>query len=202
MKNDVISVFGKKGYGKTTFIKKYLLPKYQKKIILDTMEEYHNDKSLVTGSALETVEIVEYMLEQEKDFTIVQQSSFNEYEQLLDVVIQIPELTLVIDEIDKFGEPNSIHPALKELYNTARHYQINLIGASRRPNQVNRIITSQSDLIIIFHTSEPSDLIYYKHYISKEIIERIRNLKKYEYLWYGDDEIALKLGLTPTKELN
>lgn len=203
MQNDIITVLGQKGYGKTTFLKKILIPEYERVIILDTMHEYHDlPGSVVSESGIETVEIMEMFSENEKgQYIIVQQSNFSEYNKILDVITDFRDITLVIDEVDKFAEPNSIHPSLKELYNTARHYEIDLIAASRRPNQVNRIITSQTDLFIIFHTHEPNDLVYYKNFISRQVIEPVKSLGRFEYHWYGDIELSKKFNLEEKRKL-
>lgn len=209
-KSEFITVFGRTGYGKTYLIKNNFLKHYKRIIIFDTMNEYKTESGIDILSVPDFENTINSLIEYDTQSFCLRVSSknFEDYCQILDTVVtnEFQNITLVIDEIDKFASPSSIEASVNNLYNVGRHYEVDIISASRRPNQVHRIITSQSHLLVLFHTNEPRDLAYIREYANKETANAVKGLKRYEYVTYGDQDISSKLGLKPqnisdTKEI-
>lgn len=198
-KNEFVTVFGRTGYGKTYLIRNILLKHYRRMIIFDTMDEYLTESGIDILSVSDFENTIKTLISHDtQDFCLrVSSKKFTDYCDILDIVVnnQFRNITLVIDEIDKFASPSSIEASVNNLYNVGRHFEVNVIAASRRPNQVHRIITSQSHLLILFHTNEPRDLAYIREYANKDAANAVKGLKRYEYIIYGDSEIAARLGL-------
>lgn len=201
MKNDIITVFGKKGSGKTFLIRNKIVPFYHNNgvIILDTMHEYTFRNGFIATNANDVLDILEkYEAVDKKNFIIsLQSGEFDDYLTTLSFIHNFRGVTLVVDEVDKFAEPATINTDLKNLFNVGRHYEINLIAASRRPNQVNRIVTSQSDLLVMFSLQEPRDLAYIRQFSNKEVANFVKALKikEHKYEIYGDSRLAKDIGI-------
>jgi hypothetical protein len=73
------------------------------------------------------------------------------------------QCTLIVDEIDNYCTPWDCYGDLLNIIKYGRHKEINLIGIAQRPANVNRSLTSQADLRIIFRVTEPAD----RKYLSK-----------------------------------
>lgn len=71
-----------------------------------------------------------------------------------------------------------------------RHYQINQIYISRNTAEISKYLTSQADLIITFEQTEPRHIEVLKQY---GFDERLDKLKKYDYIYIGDNSILNKL---------
>lgn len=204
MQNNFVTVLGRTGYGKTFLIRERLLQHYKRLIIFDTMNDFKPEPPTTVIDVLTVANFeatINSLMDYEtEDFTIrIAAKQLAVYCDILDIIVnnEFKGVTLILDEIDKFANPSSIEQSLYNLYNVGRHFEINIIAASRRPNQVHRIITSQSHLLVLFHTNEPRDLAYLREYANKEIANRVKELKRYEYIIYGDTDLAEKLGLSP-----
>lgn len=106
------------------------------------------------------------------------------------------EIYFVTEEVDIYCSATSIEPEFQNTISRGRHYNINLIGLSQRPYNINRLLTSQAKIIYTFNHSEPRDILYLKNYIGDEA-EKVRTLPKYTCLKYENGIIEIKnLNLT------
>lgn len=201
MTNLIICVFGKKGYGKTYFVKHTLLPQFEKIIIIDSLAEYKD------GVIIEDIpSLAEYLL-RNKDgrYRIIYREPLAQIEDLepseaLRTSWSAIGATIVIEELDIHASAISSPASIQCLLRYGRHRELNTIGVSRRASEVPRTITSQADLIISFNQQEPRDLAYIGSFAGKEFANALTELDYEEYLVWGNKEIANSLGLEVFKE--
>jgi hypothetical protein len=105
---------------------------------------------------------------------------FSQTENVLKFCYELGDLDLVIDEVDKICSSSFISPALWKILNYGRHKKINVYCCARRPARVSRDLTSISDEVVCFKTSEPVDL----KYLSELGFDpgALKNLELFEYL--------------------
>ena len=189
-KNHIITVFGIKGYGKSYYIKHVLLPKaqFQKRIIIDFTGEYAPYGEVFTTPQSAIAYIITKRNQEIQEHKNVNYSAvcqfrdMEDYKLMFAAIVELDNYTLVLDEIFMFIGVNRYDENLYNLYNLSRHSNANLIAASRRPAQVGRIVTSQSDKVIVFRLKEPADLEYIAKFSSKETAQAVSRLPKEKYI--------------------
>lgn len=166
-----IGIFGKTGSGKTYFCKKLLKQvKPDRLLILDYHNEYnylkiYNIKDLFSEIIYNTFQI-----------SFIPQY-YEDLEYFKRIAYSLKNLWLVLEEID-FYAVNSVKDSVYNIFNFGRHRGQNVIYLSRRPYNVPRYITANSEYLVIFKTIEPRDLEYFKSFGINP--EKIRTLKDYE----------------------
>jgi hypothetical protein len=193
--NSIISVIGKKGSGKTVLTEMIAITLDKPIIIADLRGQYpttprrrllfENPKSLSLWLANNDnfIDFYKYKLE------IVCNITVENFIELSSLVARMKNITFIVDEIDIFLSPTSIshaHP-IYHLINTGRHQQINIITTSRRPADIPRTLTSQTDEFYFARLSEPIDLEYVKKSVGDKYISIVRALREYQFLYIRDD---------------
>ena len=97
-------------------------------------------------------------------------------------VKQTGKCTFLIDEIDMISSPTSIPKELDDLLRYGRHQEVDIIATARRPAEVHRNLTANSDDIYVYQTHEPRDLTYLSRFMD---VEQIKTLSQYECLHYN-----------------
>lgn len=72
----------------------------------------------------------------------------------------IGNVVLIIEEVDQYATPHDIPADLRRLLKVGRHFNVGMVFVSRRPAEINRLITSQTREFILFRLIEPADLRY------------------------------------------
>lgn len=157
-RNTIETILGRKGYGKTTLAAE-LLEDERRAIVLDTMGGYgHVVDRVVWGFDAS----VEAMLQASKERRF--RLALRVYEQdewlgLLDMAWELEDYLLVVEETSIVcGTPPFLHGELSKLVRFGRHRQISQIYIARRPTEIPRDLTAQSDHVITFQQTEPRDL--------------------------------------------
>ena len=110
---------------------------------------------------------------------------------LCEVVITHKDLLFVVDEVDFFDSPSSQAREFKKMIHYSRHYSIDIITTSRRPANISRDLTSQTDAFSIFRITEKRDLDYF-YALNAELPEAIRALQEHHYIEYDHDRIEVR----------
>lgn len=195
-RSTIISVFGVKGSGKTNWIKYYIYTHPEKKyLIVDHHYEHKVDNRTVLINSV-------------YDLAYHEHTDFNRYNKvILRGKVDYNEFwtfaetcrtwCIVFDEIDKSCSPTSIPIGLYNICQFGRHIQVDLIAGARRPANVHRDVTSQSDLIIVHRVREPRDIKYVQDFCGEEIAKICPNLKLGEFVRYPQPYDEMK-----TEEIN
>jgi len=197
-KNFIITVFGNKGYGKSYLIKKFFIPKMKNVIIFDTLDEYDSKKILKIDNVETLVNFLYKCNRNNVKYKIrLCYTNFDDYELTFKVLRYFQKFTLILDEIYQFANSRYIDSNLNDFFNLGRHSGINIVAMSRRPFQINRMVTSQSDLIICFKLKETRDLKYISDFATETIAEQTQALDYYEFTAYGDKRLIDKFEIEP-----
>ncbi|MCL5062201.1 MAG: hypothetical protein M1443_03200 [Nitrospirae bacterium] len=101
------------------------------------------------------------------------------------------DLLFIIDEVDFFDSPASQAREFKKMIHYSRHYGIDIITTSRRPANISRDLTSQTDVFCIFRITEKRDLDYF-YALNAELLDQIRALEPHYYIQYDHNSIEVK----------
>ena len=132
----------------------------------------------------------------------------NDLEAVLGLIYNnLTNICIVIDEIDieyKSFVNNTSY--LYKICNFGRHKELDLIGVARRPANMPRILTSQSNYLFLGNSNqEPLDLKYIREFVDKKTYNDYLKLSKYSFLCYNTSEHSsnyLKLPLKALEKLN
>jgi DNA helicase HerA-like ATPase len=76
---------------------------------------------------------------------------------------------------------------VENLIRYGRHQDVELIGISRRPAEVNRDLTANANEIYIFRTHEPRDIAYFREILGSDVADSLPSLPKFTpYVWSDD----------------
>jgi len=153
----IITIVGKRGYGKTTLCKNIIAnTRYTNICINDYIREYEN------------LSIKNKMI-----FKVN-----NRIDLLINFAWKLGNCLLVLDEVDLYGKNNS---AIEFIYRYGRHRNIEIVAVSRRFYDLPVIIRALTDYFFIFRITEKRDLEYLSRYIDNSRLEKIRSLPKYTF---------------------
>ena len=155
----IIYVCGKKGFGKTTFVKRHIVPKWNRIVVLDSLGfEY---PYLSANNFSDYCTLVKSNIT--KPYFRIAYTPFDKMEtEFFKLCLVMSSCLIVIEETDLYCTTSQIEPSLDRLVRYGRHRNLDLVFLSRRPAEVHRNITAQADVIISFRQTEPRDLEYFK----------------------------------------
>jgi len=180
MQNNITLIFGRKGSGKTTIAKELI--KYEKHkhiIIWDFLGEYEN--GLIITEEKEFMKYIKTIKAGEQLEAIIRfdKDVYTKFDNLCKKVWKIKNTLLVIEEADSICSSSYIGNGLASLIRYGRHRNIDIIGITRRPSDINRLLTSQADTVCCYKFIEPRDVKYLTDYMQIEP-EKIMELKQYQ----------------------
>lgn len=194
IQNKIITVIGHKGYGKTKLTEMLVLLGNKPTIIADPRYQYEpkpyrrHFKSV--GAFRKWIHVRDnlrtfYACKLELVVNGIDEDTF---EELAAIVYKLKEITFLVDEIDLFAPPTMTRKAsFYKLIHYGRHSRIDIVTTSRRPANISRNLTSQTDLFFFSRVREPNDKNYIAHYIGKEHVTTAEKLEKFSFLLIDDD---------------
>ena len=174
-RNIIITILGKKGSGKSYFVKNTIVPLFPRLLIIDPLDEYHY---YYVYSLPEFVGILKENYTKNK-FRLVYRPLDENEDLFFKFVFSLENVTLIIEEVDGYANGKQTDKYLEKLFKYGRHKNINLICVSRRPAEIGRLLTAQSDIIISFQQTEGRDIDYFKNFTDNP--EVLKNLKVGEF---------------------
>lgn len=159
-------VLGQRGSGKTCWVKKQLptLPRF---ILWNTVNDDYagfevvNDKhdlfDFVWRKRNGICQVIVNYLPEEKGEQDEEEEGFAFTCRLAEAVENI---CLIIEEVDTYATTQAMPFELKKLLKLGRHFGVSMVMISRRPAEINRLITSQAQRFVCFRTIEPNDIRY------------------------------------------
>jgi len=177
----IICIFGKRGSGKSTLAKKFLRGK-KRVIVFDPLGEYDGERFENLGALLRHVR------SRARFFAVFRpRDARAEFPWLARIAYEVGSLCLVAEEISWAISPAKMPVEIETLIRYGRHRDVELVGISRRPAEVNRDLTSNANEVYIFRTHEPRDLEYFRKVIGSAA-DGLPNLPPYvPHVW--KDEI-------------
>lgn len=176
--NKIILILGKRGSGKTTLTKK-IISEYEKDLIIwDFIGEYK-------GVVIKTFDdFCWYMAKRKvenKRINAILRLPIEDFDGVCGVICAVKDVLFVIEEVDSVSSASYVSKGLGFMIRYGRHWGISMMATSRRPADIPRLLTSQTNTLYCFRFIEPRDLDYLRQYASVGI-EELQNLGEYEYV--------------------
>ena len=205
--NSITTIIGHKGYGKTTLTNALMLLNSKPTIIADPRFQYEkNDRRLTFKSVSKfrswITKSSNYRAFKHYKLELIVNAFDDTFEELAEIVSKMKDITFVVDEIDMFFDTRTSNKSfMYKLVHYGRHNEIDLITTSRRPANISRNLTSQTDIFYFSRLREPHDKKYIKDAVGSEFVEVVENLEKFEFLKI-DDELNSSIVKTTQKDLD
>lgn len=186
--NEVITVCGKRGSGKS-FLMKKIIEKISNFILYDLNHE-HNIKGAIISS---DIRHFKQLLERGFKKIIYHPSSEDkkEFDYVCELVFATGNIMFFVDEADRLMDRWSLSVSVGKIINRGRHKGIGICCVTRRIADLNKSPVSQSHHIFVFQQFLPNDIKYLKEFI--EIAEEAVNLKMYHYIYKSDGQARVCL---------
>lgn len=193
IQNKIFSVIGKRGYGKTTLTDKLMISLNKPTIICDPRFQYNSDQKrrihFKSVSSLNSWLVKHYDAFKYFKFELVVNVFPDTFEEFLELVNKMKKITLVIDEVDMFADARLKRDSeLYKLIHYGRHHEIDIITTSRRPANIPRDLTSQTDEFYFSRLTEPNDKKYIKDLYGNSYVDIVKSLPKFEFLRCIDED--------------
>lgn len=92
--------------------------------------------------------------------------------------------TLVLEELKYFCSPSAVPYHLQNLLSFGREPEVNLVGTTRRAQEVNDMLFGEADLVYLFHTQRGLGLERIRQNVPSELVDRLPTLKRFQHLTY------------------
>lgn len=177
----VTTVLGQRGSGKTSWVKQELrkIPRF---ILWDTLGEYQGFDVFTDIESLFSYVYDHRTGVLQAVFNCLEENEAQAFDTVCHMAGAVENVVLVVEEVDAYATPSIIPFDLKRCLKTGRHRGVGLICVSRRPAEINRLITSQTQRFICFKMFEPNDV----RYMGSIMGERSRELIDLPVLHYLD----------------
>lgn len=173
-------VFGPRGSGKSVMVR-YMLRNQPRVIVIDPMQEMMEGRSdpsherilPLKSFGFEQVEVADAIDRIEEGRTgrlklVVIPREPQKVIVLMRACLLMGAGTVAIDEAEKWYTNKADPPdVLVEHVERGRHYNLDLILATRRPARLWRTATANADFMVMFKTWEPNDRKYLEEYAPK-----------------------------------
>ena len=183
----LLTVFGRRGSGKTTAIRAAIPKLKEPVVIVDLLGNFDPelkpnspDWIKVKGSAPAVAEIKKYIENPDEHPGVISVEVAQGAETVDFIAAALWDVhggTLVLDEADFVSLAEA--PAFDDLIRYGRNRGVDIIIGCRRPAEISKNITAGADRILCFTTHEPRDVDYFKKLFGDEFAETLPNLERY-----------------------
>lgn len=195
IQNQIQTIIGHKGYGKTKITEKLAILTNKPTIILDPRWQYEeNIRRIVFTSVSKFQKFItkrnNFQIFMSYKLELVVNAIDNEDAELLaEIVYKMKNICFVIDEIDMFFDTRTNKNSyFNKLVQYGRHNQIDIITTSRRPANISRNLTALTDVFYFSRLREPTDQKYIKALLGAAYVEKVGNLEKFSFLRIEDEK--------------
>jgi len=178
-----MSLFGIKGGGKSTLARE-IAEEWERVTAIDTLGEYSEGFEVVEGfdACLVALEAAE----SRKRFRLsLRCEDPEEMLDLIGVCYELPRQLVMVEETSFYCSPSQLPVELSKLVRYGRHREIDQLYIARRPSEIHRDLTAQSDVLVTFRHREPRDLDYLQK-MAGEDVSRVAILGPYRIAGWGD----------------
>lgn len=191
----VIIVTGKTRHGKSEHVKTRLAPLYNRVIIFDYMQEYHDAMHFENLS-----DLIDYCKGNPQ--FIVSFSDMNQFSMLCDTVYHLGNCLFIIEEVSRvFPAKSAIPEEFRNLLWIGGHREVSLLFVSQRAASIDISMRSQYTRCYSFKQTEPADVKWLHELSGKDDdVYQVIELPPYEYIDISDDGVIRrdKSGLEKT----
>lgn len=189
MQNEIITILGQKGMGKTSLA--FELMKGKRFIFLDVRRSFTPDEIFAVDAILVKPQTGEQVQETLLTFlnggkSLVVQSAIEVNEIFLELIAHLTvegrhlNFWIVVDEANFYMTSHEILPPIKTIIAVGRHSELNQIYIARDYSELHPYVRSQSDEIKSFRQREPNQLKYASQLT--EHWETLKDLPKFKYV--------------------
>jgi DNA helicase HerA-like ATPase len=173
---DQIVVCGRKGSGKSTYVKALIRP-----IDRFVLFDYHGEHTLL-GYPIRDISKLPVLWTRgvRRVIYLPRYRSFEELEQVCRVAKILRNLVLIVDECDRLIEKKSSlnDTGIGDLIHGGRHYGVGLISVTRRFADLHEAFISQADFVVFFSQHSKGDLKRLEDELGEDAL-KIRDMPEY-----------------------
>lgn len=177
----IITVFGRKGFGKTQFLRYYIHKHPSRDYII--FDHFHEHEPGADSVVIYRLSDFEHADPDKHRYLIRGPVPFEDF---WDFAASCRGMTVVFDEVDKCCTAGDLPGGLNDIVQYGRHLDVSLLVAARRPSRVNRSVTSQSDFIVSYNLQEPRDLAYLAEFCGDAYARAASTLRNGECIIYPE----------------
>jgi hypothetical protein len=192
IQNSIVGVAGMKGHGKSTWLRTYLSDS-KALALIDTLGEHRDWCPPCPEKDIDKQ--VRWLAEPPEEFraSFMISPRFKDengdnlhFNKLCQSIYMAGDMDVVIEESDRWY-PNSggaswANPAAGTLVEYGRHRQLDLVWVTRNLTIVDRKLTSQTDIFVLFKQQEPRYLESMRERFTDEIIDTVEALEHFEFV--------------------
>lgn len=185
-RNLIVSIFGRKGSGKTELTKK-IVRDFPRVIAFDTVAQYGEDNGFTVYYGREACARALAQHEKAAEFRISLRSDDTaDLLALMGVAYEYTDVMVVVDETPFYCSPSQLPIEMSKLVRYGRHRRISQLYVAQRPSEIHRSITAQSDIIVSFTQREQRDVKWLVDGGGGTDAEHVGELPKYKLIAFGD----------------
>lgn len=164
--NKKIVIFGLQGSGKSHLVKKHILPRINKGIVFDTLNEYPQFTRYVPKSR--------------------NLDGIPELELFITYALKNKYSMIVVDEANRYmpPKPAPLPEQVSYVNDFQLHIPISFLCIARRPVQLNQDITELAHFIICFSLAGKNDISYLND-LTAGLGDSVAQLQEYEFIVCG-----------------
>lgn len=149
----IVTVIGRRGYGKSKFLKETLLPEITGPVVvLDTKGEYGDSQGFT-----EIYTDLESFLDADGFERASLRLSPSDANAAMLALFHYSPHTVVVEEAWQWCAPNRLEDGLEQLVRLGRHPNITLILVSHRARDFPQVIYHMTDTLYLFQQKSPHD---------------------------------------------
>lgn len=188
--NQIVAVFGKKGSGKSRWVKAYAQRATKPVVVFDVMDEYSEQGACRSDplprclrfheddSASGLRRFLDYI---ERTGRIPERSAIvarpEDFDTLCRWSMRQGQVLLIVEEADCYVSPSKLSKAGADLLRRGRHVGVDQVWVSRVPSEIHRDVTRNADLEVYFQLQEGIDHDWVRKRCGDSVLDRVRNLK-------------------------
>lgn len=203
-RNFVAVVTGRKGSGKSHLLAQYAR-RFPRRLVLDFTGEHQRDvpAALVAWSLADCLRILRHVAKHPR-WTMVAELHPSDVPQLLAAIVPMAQRAGYSQAVGgmaiECGELNEIAPnhagmtrEVAAMFSRGRHHWLSVLAAARTSTEINKLCTSQADVVCAFRQHQKGDVVRIGELMGERAMVAVRQLQQYEYLRYFVDHGRLEL---------
>lgn len=196
-------ILGRRRHGKSTLMMRILAERGRPAIVVsfdkNIRKRFPCDRSFTSARAMLSYIIKNNGVDINRPL-LISVTDEAEFTAVCKIVIAHKNLLFLIDEADMFDSAASPHPELMKIVHYGAHDfggEGDLLVIARRPQDLSRAVRSQADEFYFFRMMDDLELAYIEKNINAALAERVRALRKYEYIFWDTDDLIEHRKLPP-----